>query len=546
MQISFELPRRFEGIPRGFEQAFSGTSESVGRESGRSRSELNRPDESNWPNHDDRLATGSGSDSALRVCLAFLSVLVKNFTVKWLPVSGNVTFPAEKPQENTKALLSPEQKRELVRRVIHSQAFSRTPAMRAFLQYVTENAILGRIEKLKEQTIGTEVLGRSPDYNPTDDNIVRVRAHELRGRLDKYFASEGSKEPFVITIPRGAYAPEFVSRPSAGQEEVSLKVPSPEELPSQPAPLEPYAERSPELLAKHWLLLGMIFLVAVAGTAAITRLIVKSEVKPTLTQQARVTRDFWGQFFERPNEELKVVYADTSFALWQDLNGKALDLGDYLNRKYLDVQANKLFNVVMRRVTTPADMTLAVHLATLASEFGGQETPQFARDADSQFFHQGNLVLIGSHRSNPWVTIYEPSLNFQLEQDPQTGAPMFRNRSPQTHEDQTFAIPAMYDTQKTEEKTYKSYGVVALLKGCGDHGLTVLLEGLNTQATQAAGDLVTDPQRLDILLRSIGHQPGTSVPPFEALFQITSMPGGYDNPRVIAYRLRTPEGCTGG
>ena len=52
-----------------------------------------------------------------------------------------------------------------------------------------------------------------------------------------------------------------------------------------------------------------------------------------------------GQFFEKPNEELKVVYADTSFALWQDLNGENLNLGDYLNRNYMNVKGNKLFNV---------------------------------------------------------------------------------------------------------------------------------------------------------------------------------------------------------
>lgn len=458
-------------------------------------------------------------------------------------MSGNVTI-SDKPVE-TKSL-SPEQKRELVRRVISSQAFGRTAAMRAFLLYITENAILGRTDKLKEQAIGTEVLGRSPDYNPTDDNIVRVRAHELRGRLEKYFSSEGRDEPVVITIPRGAYAPEFIPRPTVIQEPAPAKSQFPEEPPQLPPSVEPPETHDGKLSGVHWIAFAAILLVAIAASALITRSVLRNGSQSASKQPPSVIQDFWSQFFERPNEDLKVVYADTSFALWQDLNGKTLDLGDYLNRKYLDVQGNKLFNVVMRRVTTPADMALSVHLATLTRDFGGREVPEFARDADSQFFHEGNLVLIGSHRSNPWVAIYEQSLNFALDQDPQSGAPLFRNRSPQAHEDPVFAIPAMYDTQKTEEKTYASYGVVALLKGCGDHGLTVIVEGLNTQATQAAGDLVTDPQRLAMLLQSIGHKPGTDVMPFEVLFQITSLPGGYDNPKVIAYRLRSPQACVGG
>lgn len=410
--------------------------------------------------------------------------------------------------------------------------------MRAFLLYITENEILGRVEKLKEQCIGTEVLGRPANYNPTDDNIVRVRAHELRGRLDRYFASEGISEPLLITVPRGAYAPEYIPRKSAPATETEPQ-PAPEDFQEELGAVAPTAA---PLTRRHWLIFGAALAAAILLSVLVTRNAVLSGARTP----AGSIHDFWGQIFPKPGDELKVVYADTSFALWQDLNGKTLDLGDYLNRKYLDVPGNQLFNVVMRRVTTPADMDLSVHLATLAGEFDAHTRPEFARDADSAFFHQGNVVLIGSHRSNPWVSIYEPALNFVLEQDPQSGAPMFRNRSPRTGEAPEYGIPAMYDTQKVEEKTYSSYGVVALLKGCGSHGFTVVVEGLNTQATQAAGDYITDPQRLDTLLGSIGHKPGTDVAPFEALFQITSLPGGYNYPKVIAYRLRSPEACVGG
>lgn len=95
---------------------------------------------------------------------------------------------------------------------MESEAFCKAPAMRAFLLYITEQAALGHADRLKEQTIGVEVLGRRPGYDPAQDNIVRVRANELRGRLARYFASEGAQEPLVITIPKGGYAPEVVYR----------------------------------------------------------------------------------------------------------------------------------------------------------------------------------------------------------------------------------------------------------------------------------------------------------------------------------------------
>jgi len=435
--------------------------------------------------------------------------------------------------------LSPEQKRELVQRVVNSQAFSRAAAMRAFLLYITDHAILGRTERLKEQTIGAEVLGRKPNYDPADDNIVRVRAHELRGRLERYFASEGSDEQVLITIPRGTYVPEFVPRPPALAE-----LPVAVQLAGAPT-AQPIPPEKPDLRLnrRQWLLLAACLIVAVVATALLTRYAVREDVRASTEQPNGAIRDLWGQFFNESNEDLKVVYSDPSFALWQDLNNKTLGLGDYLNRTYLNVQGDKLFNVAMRRVTSPSDLEISVRLATLAADFSSRETPIFARDASSDFFHRGNVVLIGSHRSNPWVEVYEPSLNFQLEQDPQSGAPAFLNRSPRAGEAREYSIPAMFDTQRVEEKAYISYGVIALLKGCGDHGLTVLLDGLNAQATQAAGDTITDPQRLETLLTTIGHRPGTNVTPFEALIQITSLPGGYDNPKVVAYRLRSAESC---
>lgn len=454
--------------------------------------------------------------------------------------SSPVVREQEKPVS-----ISPDQKRALVQRVISSQVFCRAPALRAFLLYVTDHAISGQSEKLKEQAIGAEVLGRKPNYDPADDNIVRVRAHELRERLAKYFASEGNEEPVVVTIPRGAYTPEFVPRDAVAAHKSAV---------SKSTEVAPVATTQARLAGWHWFVFATILMAAVAASIAITRSIVGSETRASVVRPSGAIHDFWAQFFDKPNEELKIVYTDSSFALWQRLNGKTLNLGDYLSRKYLDTQSDKLLEVAAQRATSPADIAISAHLATLAGEFGGQVNLQFARDASADFLHHGNTVLIGSHRSNPWVEVYEPNLSFELEQDPHSGSPLFRNRFPQPHEAPVYAIPALRDSQGaeekqfikgSEEKEFISYGVVALLKGCGDRGLTVLAEGLNLQATQAVGDLVTDPHLLDTLLQSMGHKSGTTVTPFEALVQITSLPGGYDNPKVITYRIRPADACVG-
>ncbi len=417
--------------------------------------------------------------------------------------------------------------------------------MRAFLLYITDQAELGRADQLKEQTIGVEVLGRKQEYDPAKDNIVRVRAHELRGRLARYFASEGAHEPVIITIPKGGYAPEFFSRNSQWADAAAE--------PPQAA-VSSGADRTGQ--SRFWWLAALaVVLVAVSSYIVDTKYGGKNRSQVVVTPSSRAVRDFWTQFFAKPNGELRVVYADSSIALWQRLSNTDLNLGDYLSHKYLDSRNNndELLEIVSQSATSPADINTSLHLQAVSAELGGQVTAQFARSVNAEFLHRGNLVLIGSRRSNPWVEVYEPNLNFQLHLDPSTRSPFFLNRSPLPHESAVYGIPSMQDGQKadgqfiqrTEKKEFVSYGVVALLKGCGTNRLTVLLEGLNQQATQAAGDLVTDPQLLERLLESIGHAPGSNVVPFEALFQVTSLPGGYDNPKVVAYRFPTAESCVG-
>lgn len=429
-------------------------------------------------------------------------------------------------------VLSVEEKRRLTKRVVNSHEFSGSQAMRSFLLYVTEHAILGRTEKLKEQTIGTEVLGRKPDYDPAIDNIVRVRARELRGRLAKYFETEGANEPILITIPKGSYAPEFLPRTR-----ITVDPPAAPLITEHPIVVK--SEAHP--VAQNRFLIYAIFLIVLLASIVITRYAVRPSNRVNSVPLSGAVHDFWGQFFDKPEKELRIVYADTSFGLWQDMSSKTVDLGSYLSHKYLEDQNDKFREIATRRSTSPADLLVSVNMATLAGELGGRVSAQFARNANADFLHHGNIVLIGSHRSNPWVEEYEPNLNFQLKQDPVSGAPLYLNRSPQSKEASTYAIPNSLDMEGDEQKEFISYGVIALLKICGEQSFVVLDEGLNMQATQAMGDQLTDPQMLDALLHSIGHKPGKNVEPFEALVQITSLPGGYDGPKVVAVRSHSKE-----
>src|SRR5258708_32239788 len=62
------------------------------------------------------------------------------------------------------------------------------------LRYLTHHALDFPGEPLKEYKIATEVFGRSSDFDPQLDSIIRVQAGRLRSKLAKYYESEGANE----------------------------------------------------------------------------------------------------------------------------------------------------------------------------------------------------------------------------------------------------------------------------------------------------------------------------------------------------------------
>jgi hypothetical protein len=431
--------------------------------------------------------------------------------------------------EETGDRLTPKEKIELVQRVASSPHFSRSAAMRSFLLYITEQTLANRWDLIKEQNIGSEALGRRTDYDPAEDNIVRVRAHELRQRLEKYFATDGAQEPYVVTIPKGTYKPEFMPRAKA-----QVEAPDPSAIIAIPP-----AVAAPR---RHWLAISLVANVALVVAVLLSFFQSHGGSQANRPQSASL-RDFWGQIFSTPDAGLKVVSADSGFALWQDLSGHDLNLGDYLSRHYLSLADEQLREVAMRRSTSPADVVVTTRLAMIARTFGSRYSVQYARDIDRRSFQDGNVALIGSHRSNPWMEVFEPQLNFVVEREPTTGAPSFRNRAPHAGEAERYSIPTSLDNQGGEQLEFESYGVVALLRPCNGSHFAIILEGLNMQATEAAGEIVTDSQALTSLLQDIQHRPGTDVEPFEALIRIKSLPGGYGDAKVIAYRKHASGPC---
>jgi DNA-binding beta-propeller fold protein YncE len=99
-------------------------------------------------------------------------------------------------------------------RILASEAFANAEVLKAFLRFVVTRHLCGDDASLKGYTIGIEVFGKPPDFDPATDSTVRVRANKLRSALEEYYRITGQNDEILITLPKGRYVPEIALRSS--------------------------------------------------------------------------------------------------------------------------------------------------------------------------------------------------------------------------------------------------------------------------------------------------------------------------------------------
>ena len=120
--------------------------------------------------------------------------------------------------------------------MLASPTFSRADRSRQLLRYLVEQTLAGNGHQLKGYTIGIAVFERGDDFDPQEDNIVRVNGGRLRQKLDEYYQSEeGLKAEVVIELPDRSYLPRFFAK-TPSQELPQEIITSPPMMSSTPPP----------------------------------------------------------------------------------------------------------------------------------------------------------------------------------------------------------------------------------------------------------------------------------------------------------------------
>jgi hypothetical protein len=105
--------------------------------------------------------------------------------------------------------MSVDDQREEVQRVLDSAHFRRAPKLQCFLELICDYHFQNRSAEINEFVIATEAFGKSTEFDPGHDSLVRVQAREARRRLREYYQNEGKDSLLVIDIPTGSYVPVF-------------------------------------------------------------------------------------------------------------------------------------------------------------------------------------------------------------------------------------------------------------------------------------------------------------------------------------------------
>lgn len=108
--------------------------------------------------------------------------------------------------------------REQLARIFKSGPFSQSQRRQRFLEYLVNETLAGRGERLKGYTIAREVFDRLETFDPVVDPLVRVEAGRLRDKLREYYEADGQHDRVRIDLPKGSYAPHIEFRQAVTQE----------------------------------------------------------------------------------------------------------------------------------------------------------------------------------------------------------------------------------------------------------------------------------------------------------------------------------------
>ncbi len=391
---------------------------------------------------------------------------------------------------------------EALARVLGSKTFQNRPRLREFLEYVAKEAMEGRAEGVKEQSIGVAVFGRAQGYNASDDTIVRVTARQLRQKLDEYYGGEGKEDEWRLGIPRGGYVP-VVER--VGVERVGV---------------ERVVVGGPELVAARgtslrWWGVGVVAMFCLGVVAYF--------VWPSET--------LYSLLAGKANQRIDIVTGDAVVQMHKLMTGWAPKLEEYRTRRYLEApelpREEKSWKTLASGLY-PAPTTGPLLLRIAQSMPKANLAARHPREMTVRDFSDDSAILLGGPFANPWVQLFEDHLNFRVRQDG-PGDAFMENLRPRAGE------PREYRTH-AEGEEWITYARLAYLPNLSGRGKVLLFGGPSSVLLERFAGLAGEAGFLRELKRELAVAAWAELPWCEVLMEAREVATAPARMRVLSVR----------
>jgi hypothetical protein len=413
----------------------------------------------------------------------------------------------------------------LAKRISDSKTFAKSQRLSHLLLFLSEQYLLGRSAELTEQKIATGFFDRRGRFDPTADTIVRSHVLRLRQKLDTYFEEEETEERLRITIPKGGYVPAFDSVHTIAAAEPAVSSTTLDTSHEENSTGINQLRKTRRRLVASCILLGVLSVLLVASLMSWLPLWLRTEIREHSSRH-----QLWKELFN-PKSRTILVAADSGLVMLHGATGRNSTLSEYLSRNFskqlgtLSAQRQEeTLSIATRRYTSFVDLEFFDRLTHLPEALSTNYNIRYARDISVDDLKNSNVILSGSQDANPWVEVFEPQMNFVLQDDLSRGIRAFSNRTPQAGEKDR------YQTDDDE------YGVLALLPNLNNTGNVLIVEGTSVAGTQAISDFLFSDGLLDSFLTKVAKQDG-SIPHFEILLKSRNLSGSASRSQILAYRL---------
>lgn len=445
--------------------------------------------------------------------------------------------------EQPPSTIEPDAVRQALESILSSRHFVNAPKKKKFLRLICDFYLEGRAHELNEHMLGYDVFGRGNGYNPSDDPIVRVFAHEIRKKLEAYYANEGTADPIRLDIPAGSYQPVF----SRHLPEPAIEV-SEETLPIQPQiEVGPSRRFSPGRLALCFAL--SLLVVAIVWLAVLNRQLRQQVAQAEVAKDPATYGPVWRSFLTDNNPPLVILSnppvlrftnASDPDALTKDSIPLAAETVQALKNKFVINPAVSIKEsavpagddlvptgdqVVVERKQTPR-LTLSTNVYTGMGEAIGLHylTDFFGKAGRGMLLKQSrtlsvedlkehNVIILGGVWVNEWSSKLTRSEDFVF-----TGKATIENRNPRPGEEREY-IP-QFDRQTGN--LVIDYALITVKPNISAANEVMLLAGVYSQGSEAAAEYVTNKNYLDQLHLRLGQSGRPGGPPryFQALLKV--------------------------